>query len=141
MPITIGFDGEKPFVTSEFDKYKEDVILTAQEQILCNILRNMFNKIGVDYDTEIKLQRRSNSYLSIFNNNGNDFLRVKASAKTTWFSIDTWKMADEYKNDPRFDSVKNKKQRHWKIVLSSPNEIAKHFDLISEAYKCFYAKE
>lgn len=81
----------------------------------------------------VKLYRRSDDYLTICNEAGNDFCRLKATENTLWFSLDMWtnKVADR----PSLERVKNKKQRHWKIKIDSIEEIKLFSDVIAEASK------
>ena len=83
----------------------------------------------------VKLYRRSDSYLTICNESGNDFCRLKATERAKWFSLE---MPFEFFEDERLAGVTNKNQRHWKIKLSSLDEIEKYSDIIAAASKITY---
>lgn len=139
MSIIVSYDEQNGIsVTSEFDKYRKEVVLSEKESFACGVLERYFNDRGIVFSNCIRLQRRSNSYLSFINQQNNDFLRLKAGVKSSWISIDTWKMSEDMKNDSRFDNVKNKNQRHWKILLDDLDDIKLHCDLIIAAYFCYY---
>lgn len=82
---------------------------------------------------EVKIYRRSDNYLTICNDAGNDFCRLKATDRAKWFSLDM--DGSEYREDPRLTGVKNKNQRHWKIPLNTLDDIASYSDIIKASAK------
>lgn len=125
--ISFGVDENgKFFYVSGTQRYSTEVEPTKKEaQALAHILAAV--------DGPVKFYRRSNDYLTICNEAGNDFCRLKASDKVLWFSLDMWtnKVADR----PSLSAVQNKKQRHWKIKLDSIDDIEQFNDVIAEAAK------
>ena len=114
----------KFFFESAGQRYKTEVEPT-------DIEAQALSRICAAAEVPIKCYRRSDAYLTICNEAGNDFCRLKATEKALWFSVDMWtnKVADR----PSLDRVENKKQRHWKIKLSSIEQIDQFADVIAEA--------
>lgn len=81
----------------------------------------------------VKLYRRSDNYLTVCNQAGNDFCRLKASERAKWISLDIWSC--DFQEDPRLAGVANKNQRHWKIKLNDFSDIEKYSDIIKAASK------
>lgn len=79
----------------------------------------------------VKCYRRSSDYLTICNEAGNDFCRLKATENVLWMSLDMW--TNKVQDRPSLDRVRNKRQRHWKIKLNSIEEIDLFADVIAEA--------
>lgn len=94
------------------------------------------NYISKAVNAPIKLYARSNSYLTICNESGNDFCRVKASPRTLWMSLDVSNTGCE--GDERLAFVSNKNQRHWKITLTDLEEIEEYADIIRACSKIVY---
>ena len=82
-------------------------------------------------ESPVKLFRRSSNYLTICNEAGNDFCRLKATEKALWFSVDMW--TNNVADRPSLSAVQNKNQRHWKINLNRVEDIALYSDVIAEA--------
>lgn len=125
--IQFGIDEDgKAFFYSATDKYTTEVEPTEQEAVaLAEILKAV--------DCPIKLYRRSGAYLTICNEAGRDFCRLKASSRVLWISIDMWSCS--FENDPRLASVQNKNQRHWKVNLDLVKDIGLYADILKEAAK------
>lgn len=87
-------------------------------------------------DDPIKFCLRSNSYLTICNESGNDFCRLKATPRTLWFSLDVSNTGCE--GDERLAFVQNKNQRHWKITLNDIEELEEYADIIRACSKITY---
>ena len=116
----------KFFYESENKRYTTEVEPTEKEaQALAQILAAV--------DEPVKFYRRSSNYLTICNESGNDFCRLKATDKALWFSLDVW--TNKVNDRPCFDRVTNKNQRHCKIKVDSVEEIALFADVIAEAAK------
>ena len=114
------------FYVSGTQRYSTEVEPTEKEaQALAQILAAV--------DAPVKFYRRSNDYLTICNEAGNDFCRLKAADKVLWFSLDMW--TNKVHDRPSLDRVGNKKQRHWKIKVDSIEEISLFADVIAEAAK------
>ena len=123
------YNGE---LISGFARYNADAELTEVEQIAINIIISQFEEFSVDF-SKIKICRRSDNYLSLVAENEFDFCRIKAGTRSSWFSIHGLNLSDDLKNDSRFDEC-NKKIVHWKIKLSTIEELEDYVDLILESY-------
>ncbi len=120
MAIVIDPDGV--YFTGDF---RREVVLSPEEQAAFAAVSEALGSLS----ESVHCERRSDSYLSIVcNENGDDFCRVKASPRTTWISLDAW--CCDFGDDPRMADVSNKKQRHWKIKLTSVSDISTYADLI-----------
>lgn len=118
--ISFGFDKNNEFIyDSMTDRYEKEVTPT---EIEAEALKYITDSAGA-----VKLYRRTESYLTICNESGNDFCRLKATERAKWFSLD---MPFEFYEDERLADVSNKNQRHWKIKLKSFDDIAKYSDII-----------
>lgn len=96
-------------------------------------------KIIADIIGDVELERRTDSYLTVLNQEGNDFCRLKITERTMWFSFDmNPDIMPQYVSDPRLDSVKNKNQRHWKVKLSCVDELKDYMDIIEASSKIVY---
>ena len=110
-------------VTSSFDH--GDVVLTSEESAAVSAIFSAAGPLAASLHCE----RRSDAYLSIVGPEyGDDFCRLKATARSLWFSLDL--TARDVSGDPRLSCVKNKRQRHWKIPLDSIDDIAAYGDLV-----------
>lgn len=109
--------------------YDDPVVFTQNEQRMIDLLAKCFKSVNLSF-SEIKVQRRTESYLTFLDKNGSDFLRIKAGVSSTWFSIDGCRLNDSLKEDPRFDIVAKKNIRHWKIPLKSIDDITNYVDII-----------
>ncbi len=103
----------------------EEVVLNALNEILGG---------ATGEDTPFYVEERSSDYLSCFSPSGGDFCRIKVGPKAHWISLDLWACPNQRKNDPRFDFVKKKSVRHWKIPLGTPFDVYEYEDIIKEAY-------
>ncbi len=83
---------------------------------------------------DLRLQRRSDSYITLLAGSKCDFCRIKASANVLWFSLDLVGAPDEIKADPRLQSIENTRLRHWKFYLSGMDEFSRFSDLILWSY-------
>ena len=126
--FSFGIDEDgKFFYTSATDRYDTEVEPTELE---AQALEHIIPITGA-----VKLYQRSDSYLTICNEGGNDFCRLKVTPRTMWFSLD---MPFAYYEDPRLEHVPNKNQRHWKIKLSSIDDIDLYSDIIKAASEIVY---
>lgn len=129
MRITIGVAADgMPFVTSDVNKHKEEVVLTDIEK---PIVEEIFSALG-DIADKFHLERRTEKYLSFVGPTyGDDFCRLKAGVRSKWISLDCW--GSDIGDDPRFGQVENKNQRHWKIPINSAEDVARLSDLIKKS--------
>lgn len=111
------------------DRAKEPVQLNQYESDALSIITNSLPK-----SADVRLERRTDSYLTLVTGENGDFCRIKATERAKWFSLDLWNATDEIKNDDRLQNVKNKNQRHWKIPLSSISDLSLYADFILFAY-------
>lgn len=130
MSIIISSDGE----ISSLDSYDMPAELTVYEKKAVFHIYNAFTESGIDFD-DMRFRRRSCSYLTMLAPNGNDFCRIMASERTAWFSVDVWRLSDKIKSDSRFDDVKKRTIRHWKVKLNCIDDFKDNSDLIVESYK------
>lgn len=119
------------FVHSSFNK---SLNITLEEEITFELVLLALADLAVD-DASIHAERRSDNYLSIVAFEHHDFMRIKIGTHAKWFTVslspsDRADLAD----DKRFAKVKNKNQLHWKVALSSVDQLKEHFDLIQKAY-------
>lgn len=126
--LSFGFDENGKFIyESMTDRYDTEVEPTPLEGIA---LKHIIGASG-----PVKLYRRSDAYLTICNESGNDFCRLKATERALWFSLD---MPQEYYTDERLADVPNKNQRHWKIKLKTIEDIDTYADIIKAASQITY---
>lgn len=113
MPITISCENGFISVSSSFDK---ELDMSPLEEEFSKIIISLISD-SVDA-SKIRLERRSDAYVSMFYGEHNDFLRFKLSEKTKWISIRMSK-DDQLENidNPLFSAQKNKKQFHWKSQI------------------------
>lgn len=117
----------KFFYESVLDRYDTEVEPTEME---AEALKDIIDVTG-----PVHLYRRSDAYLTICNDADNDFCRLKATPRAFWFSLD---VPPEFQDDERLASVQNKNQRHWKIKLTSFDDIKKYSDIIEASSKIVY---
>lgn len=131
MPIKIGVDESGNVFVDNTDCGERAICETDLEAAAIEIVSNIvFSHSG----KKVGVERRSDSYISLLCEDGRDFLRVKLTERTKWFSIDSWFLSDEDKNDNRLSDYCGCKSRHWKIKLSNVADLAKYEDLIYKAY-------
>lgn len=117
---------------SQFDSYDSDAILTEYEKKALSYIEEAFEENGLPF-SELRFRRRSDSYLSVLALNDMDFLRIKASERSVWFSVHGLHLSPELKSDARFDGVK-KTLIHWKVKLKDVDDLKDNTDLIIESY-------
>lgn len=114
--VEVGVDGVRR---------SDGVALSPEESAVVSAI---FSEAG-SFADRLHCERRSDAYLSIVGPEyGDDFCRVKASARSLWVSLDLSRHG--LAGDPRLDCVKNKRQRHWKIPLESADDIHRLGDLV-----------
>ena len=107
---------------------RDGIQLSAEEEAAVSAILSATG----DLAQMIHLERRSHSYLSlVIPEHGRDFCRVKSSPRTLWMSLDMCLGGILFPDDPRLAEVQNKNQRHWKIPLSSVEDISDYSDLIA----------
>lgn len=129
MEITFSKDG----ITKSYSNYDKLAELTELEKKADHIIMSGFKEANVDA-SQIIAKRHSESYLSYFNRFDIDFLRVKAGEKSTWISLDSYRMSDSLRDNEIFDDIKNKRIRHWKIAFEKTDDIKDAIDIIVKCY-------
>jgi hypothetical protein len=119
-------------VKTAFERYNAEAVLTDLEKTAIDMIASKFDEFSVDF-SKIKMCRKSENYLSLVAENEFDFCRIKAGARSSWFSIHGLNLPDDLKNDSRFDDC-NKKIVHWKLKLSGIDDLKDYVDLILESY-------
>lgn len=140
MYAEFGFDFEKMEVYrgEYWEKFKKEAHLTSNEEKAISIIIQAFSKENISFEN-VMPQRHSESYLSLVileSGNSNDFCRIKIGPKSIWVSLDMWNNKSAIlEKDVRFDNVKNRKERHWKINLSCIEDFENVTDLIIATYQ------
>lgn len=119
-------------VKTAFGNYNTDAELTDLEKNAIYIISSKFEEFSVDF-SKIRICRRSENYLSLVADNEFDFCRIKAGIRSNWFSIHGLNLPDNLKNDSRLNEC-NKKLVHWKVKISTIDELNDYADLILESY-------
>lgn len=133
--LEIKLENGKVSVTNLYGDKSIPVSLTEKEVIATGIVENALQEIGVP-STEICFRRNTEKYLSVVSHDVYDFLRIKAGEKSVWFTVFlSPDLQQKFKDDPRFTAQKNKNQLHWKVSLSSVQELENNKDLIQLGYK------
>lgn len=118
-----------------YDSMGNDISITYHEKECLNAVLDCI--IGHNGNINmLSLERRSSDYLSVICCQ-NDFLRIKATKRTLWFSFDTWvikRSGFESLLSPLAGIAKNTNQRHWKIPLANPSDILNYSEYIFIAY-------
>lgn len=136
MKITFTVDEHgKADISSSLDNYDQPADLSMLEKQVALYIKRAFQKNNIDFDKSIRFRRRSQSYLTLIAPNDIDFCRIKAGLKSVWFSVDSWSLNEEKKNDARFNNVKNRKIRYWKVELNCIEDFENNADLIVDTYK------
>lgn len=123
---SFAFRDENQIVDPPQGTYRDGILLSPEENAAVSAI---FSCLG-DFASLVHLDVRSDNYLTLLiPDDGSDFCRVKSSPRTLWMSLDAW-VPDFPRDDKRLENVPNKNQRHWKISMSSVDEIANYRDLI-----------
>ena len=121
-------------------KYRNKPLIepTPDEKTALEIIYKALSEIDIA-PSEISLKKISKNYLTLVVGKFTDFCRLKIGPKSKWISL-AFSYDDEQAliNDPRMTKVKDKKIRHWKIPLSSIEELSSYSDLIQKS--CLYGK-
>lgn len=105
-----------------------DLTPLEQDCIYIGLLKVMTDPVLLQH---ISFDRRAgDKYLTISFDIDYDFMRLKATSRSLWFSV--WHDPSDEEN-PLFDSVENRKQLHWKVKLSSPSDLENFQDIIYRA--------
>ena len=113
----------------------DKAILTPPEIEALEYIRAFFETNGVDFGKAVRLQRRSADYLTLVSPDDVDFCRIKVGKQSIWFSVDAWRLDDTKRADSRFDNIKNRNIRHWKVKLRCIEDFASNSDLILATYQ------
>lgn len=134
MSIEITYNNGKISVVNTLNKRYKPVILTELEKDAIDVVTDIMKKNNILHDS-FALERRTDKYLTCVLCTNYDFIRLKITERTMWFSIDSWNTFDTTSNDERFDCIENRKIRHWKFKLNSINDLYNFEDLIVIAIK------
>mgnify|MGYP002627270009 CR=1 FL=1 len=115
--------------------YDEKPTLTPLESKALEYIKATFEANGIDFGKAVRLRRRSQSYLTLISPNDDDFCRIKVGTRSVWFSVDAWMLDEEKTEDSRFDEIKNRNIRHWKVNLNCIEDFATNSDLILATYQ------
>ena len=129
MSIIISLENGVVSVSSTFHK---ELNMSSLEQEASEIFVSLLSD-SVDC-SKIRLERKSNSYISMIYGEYNDFLRFKFSEKTKWLSI---RLCEEDRSkhleNPMFSAQANKNQFHWKSKIDSLSELVNYKDFLINA--------
>lgn len=117
---------------SQFDRYNQAAELTDLEKKAVEYIKSAFFDADLNFE-ELRFIRMSDNYLTILAPNDTDFCRLKASNRSSWFSVAGVYLPDSLKIDPRFDGIK-KSLLHWKIKLNGVDDLKNNSDIIIETY-------
>ena len=134
MAITFSIKNGSISLVDEFNKRNIPPVLNEYEEGAISVISGLINSYGLEFSRS-HLERRSNSYLSIVCDTGNDFCRVKAGPRSNWISLDLSSCDDSIRNDKRLDHIKKRDIRHWKIPLESVDDLRNCADIICASYK------
>lgn len=130
--MTFGADTNGSVYSSNIFEKKLD--LTDAEKSAIDVIFKAFSEQEIS-SAEIHPERRSTNYLSIVAFSDYDFIRLKMGEKAKWVSVFlSPKDRSELASDVRFAGVSNKKQIHWKVSLSTVEDLEKHVDLFQLAF-------
>lgn len=124
MKLVIGFDETGKLFTG-----LEKKELNANENELL-LYQKIVDIISPHKDaSKLRLERRSDNYLSVLYGEVNDFLRFKFTNKAKWITVlITPEDRPKYIDSPLFAAQKNKGQVQWKCKLNSIDDL----DALSE---------
>lgn len=132
--ITIAFNQNGITVSSSINRRYEPVVLSDDEQQAVKIIEESV-AYAVDTSEPIHLERRTDNYLTVVVCGVYDFCRVKIGKKSKWVSVSLSPSDRElFFNDTRFSSETNKNKFHWKIALSSVDDLKNCSELIQKSY-------
>lgn len=134
MAITFSIKNGSISLVDEFNKRNIPPVLNEYEKGAISIISDLINSCGLEFSRS-HLERRSDNYLSIVCDTGNDFCRVKAGPRSNWISLDLSSCDDSIRNDKRLDHIKKRDIRHWKIPLESVDDLRNYADIICASYK------
>ncbi len=122
MSITISLENGKLSISSSFEK---ELNMSPLEREASEVFISLICD-SVDC-SKVRIERKSDSYISMIYGEYNDFLRFKISKNTKWLSIRLCK-EDSINNinNPLFEAQTNKKQLHWKSKFSSLADLPKY---------------
>lgn len=132
MAVIIGFDGKNIYTENEYN-YPIASNFTELEiafvQSIEDIIRDCFNP-----DFPIRIEQRSQDYLSMMVGEHSDFLRFKCTERTKWFTVC---LSPIKRKEPgietRFNSCKTT-IIHWKVKLKTVDNLIDFRDIIQDAY-------
>lgn len=134
MAITFSIKNGSISLVNEFNKRNIPPILNEYEKGAISLISDLITSCGLEFSRS-HLERRSDNYLSIVCDTGNDFCRVKAGPRSNWISLDLSSCDDSIRNDKRLDHIKKRDIRHWKIPLESVDDLKNCADIICASYK------
>lgn len=114
MKITLGYDFEKKEIITE---KRENEINLNEKMILESIIENLENEFN---KSNFSIVASTTNYLTL-KYKEYDIARIKYTNKSKWISvfIVNKDLRSQYENNKLFETQKNKKQLHWKSILSN----------------------
>ena len=132
--INIGYDPEKGItVKTQFEK---ELNINDSERFIADHFIAVIN--SRDPSANLSVERRSDNYLSLCSGQY-DFLRFKYSDRARWLSIDAIPAGID-ENDPLFSAQKNKRQRHWKAIITDLSALSAFDEYVYSAYSKYVDK-
>ena len=132
MKINIGFGKKGIEVTSDADKYDEDVAdqLKDDEKKWCDDLLNIVEHSSEVSRSDVKILQVSDDYVTaqLFDY---DWMRFHFGKKSKWFSM---AIPKDDQDDELFEDVKNKNQLMWRMDLSGAEDFMDYYDVICDRF-------
>ena len=134
MAITFSIKNGSISLINEFNKRNIPPILNVYEKSAVSVISDLINSCGLDFSRS-HVERRSDNYLSVVCDTGNDFCRIKAGPRSNWILLDLSSCDASIRDDKRLDHIKKRDIRHWKIPLESVDDLRNYADIICASYK------
>lgn len=118
---------------------KKPYFISAEHQLHLNdveteFLQKIYSFLSPELLQNVRVVRNSDDYVSVVFGEYNDFLRFKFTDRAKWISL---RLSPEdrklNKDNPLFDSQKNKNQLHWKSNIHSISDLDSFRDLVSRS--------
>lgn len=119
-------------VSDELSDYKKNA--SDVEEKICGWIRSTILK-NRQPKYEFEIAHKSTDYTTLVYRKS-DIVRVKWTPAAKWMAIqiNSSDLVKKYKDDPRFDSQKNKNVIQWKTMCSKEQDIANRMDIIFDSY-------
>ena len=107
--------------------------MTEHERKALAIVRRIISESGISGDLEIRPEKIAEDYIS-FVYASSDFIRIKASKTSNWFTIDSTGFTEEILNNPKYEKQINARKYHWRFSIKNVEELFEYTDLIVMSY-------